>query len=125
MSWLPEGVNRISDLERDDDAVLRGRVQDSSGTDWEGEILDEREEESFAWQSSRGSDCAGLITFHELGDRLTRIELSLDVVPADPRQALALGTRLADRRTAADLRRFKSRLELINPDLYDDSTPGR
>jgi uncharacterized membrane protein len=119
LEWLPEGVNRVLDVERDGDGELTGRLRGQDDHDWAAKILDEREEESFAWESTRGSDCAGLITFHSLGERLTRIELSLDIRPVSMAQAAALSARMADRRAAADLRRFKARLELINPDSYE------
>ncbi len=119
LSWLPEGVHRVQDLEHDGDDRLRGRVAGASQPDWEAEVLEERERQSFAWQSVRGSDCAGLVTFHRLSDQLTRLELSLDVVPTSVAEAVALATHLADRRAEVDLRRFKARVELISPDVYE------
>jgi uncharacterized membrane protein len=117
LEWLPEGVNGVIKVKRKGDK-LTGRLRGDTGGRWTAHVLDERERDSFAWESERGSDCAGLITFHALADRLTRIELSLDVRPLSIAQAAALSTRWADRRAAADLRRFKARLELINPDSY-------
>jgi uncharacterized membrane protein len=114
---IPEGVDRVSKIERDGDELF-GTIDRPGHPDWRAEILDEREEESFAWHSVEGSDCAGLITFHRLSDRLTRIELNLDVLPTSAADALALSTHLAHRRAAFDLRRLKATLELINPDLY-------
>jgi uncharacterized membrane protein len=117
-SELTEGVNRIEDVERDGDRLF-GRTDGPRSTDWEAEIVDERPQESFAWRSVEGSDCAGLATFHRLSDRLTRIELDLDVLPTNPRETLALSLRLANRRAEAELRRFKARVEFINPDSYE------
>jgi uncharacterized membrane protein len=119
LDTLPEGVDRVRDIERNGDARLIGRTG-PDGAPWEAEILDERERQSFAWQSVTGSDVAGLVTFHELSRRLTRIELSLDIVPSGAADAVAVASRLADHRAEVDLRRFKARLELISPDVYDD-----
>ncbi|HET9102021.1 MAG TPA: hypothetical protein VFN55_01605 [Solirubrobacteraceae bacterium] len=116
LEWLPEGIDQVVAIDRVRGKRIRGRIL--RGPRWAAEILDDRDEESFAWQSIRGSDCAGLITFHPLSDRLTRIELSLDIRPADARQTLMVAARVADHRAAMSLRRFKARLELINPDLY-------
>jgi uncharacterized membrane protein len=116
---LPEGVDTVADIERDGE-VLVGRITGPRARDWEAEILDEREQQSFAWLSHEGSDCSGLITFHELSLRLTRVELNLDVVPTGIADAVQLKTHLADRHAEAELRRFKSRVELINPDEYED-----
>jgi uncharacterized membrane protein len=115
---LTEGVHRIEDVERNGDRLL-GRTAGPRSADWEAEIVDERPQESFAWRSVEGSDCAGLATFHRLSDRLTRIELDLDVLPTTPLETLALSLRLADRRAEAELRRFKARVEFINPDVYE------
>ena len=120
-SWgsLPEGVHRIEDVERDGD-VLVGHTAGTRGVGWEAEIQDEREDESFAWRSLAGTDVAGLATFHHLDDRLTRIELNLDVVPTNPAQALTMALRLAHRHAEADLRRFKAHVEFISPDDYEE-----
>jgi uncharacterized membrane protein len=123
LEWLPDGGSRVVDVERDGDSELTGRLQGlGDGHGWRAQILDEREDESFAWLSVEGGDSAGLITFHALSERLTRIELNLDIRAVNIAQAMALASRLADRRVIADLRRFKARLELINPDLYADLT---
>jgi len=116
---IPEGVHTVVEIERDGDELF-GRTGGPRPTDWAAEILDEREQQSFAWQSHEGSDCAGLVTFHDLSKRLTRIELNLDVVPTGLAETFQLTVHLADRRAEADLRRFKARLELINPDLYEE-----
>jgi uncharacterized membrane protein len=116
-----EGVRRIEDIERDRDRLI-GRAEGIGGsTDWEAEIVDEREQEAFAWRSLQGTDCAGLITFHRLSERLTRIELDLDVRAAGPGDAIALSLPLARRRAEAELRRFKARVEFINPDVYESA----
>jgi len=115
---LSEGVDRIEDVERDGDE-LYGRIAGRLGREWVAEIQDERPCESFAWRSVQGSDCAGLVTFHELAERLTRVEVDLDVVPNGPAQAITFASRMAHRRAESELRRFKARLEFINPDEYE------
>lgn len=115
---MTEGVHRIEDVERDGDR-LYGKTPAPLSADWEAEIVDEREQQAFAWRSVQGSDCAGLATFHRLSERLTRIELDLDVLPTRPGETLALSLHLAHRRAETELRRFKARLEFTNPDVYE------
>jgi hypothetical protein len=55
-----------------------------------------------------------------MSDRLTRIELDLDVLPTRPGEAVSLALHLADRRAETVLRRFKAEVEFINPDVYED-----
>lgn len=117
--FLPEGTHRVADVERDDEDHLIGHVRGiHMAREWEAEIVDERIDESFAWHSMGSSDCSGLVTFHELGDRLTRIELHLDVIPGGVADAVALVLRVADRRAEAELRRFKAQVEALDPDEY-------
>jgi uncharacterized membrane protein len=113
-----EGIRRIEDIEREDGRLV-GHASGLGGGDWEAEIADEREQEAFAWRSLKGGDCAGLITFHQLSERLTRIELDLDVLPSGPADAVALALPLARRRAETELRQFKARVEFISPDAYE------
>ncbi|MFL5821908.1 MAG: hypothetical protein ACJ764_00535 [Solirubrobacteraceae bacterium] len=114
LEFLPEGSHRVRNIERDGD-TLTGRV---GARAWEAELLDERDCDSFAWRSVKGTDCAGLVTFHRLDERLTRLELQLDIAPRRPLDAAEFALHLADARARADLRRFKARLETMSPDAY-------
>jgi uncharacterized membrane protein len=123
LDFLPEGAHSVHGIERGRDGSLTGRVKGAWPRRWEAEILDERDRESFAWRSTRGSDCAGLITFHSLSERLTRLELQLDVVPVRPLETAGFLSHVADARAEAELRRFKARLETMNPDSYEEDEP--
>jgi uncharacterized membrane protein len=117
LEFLPEGAHRIEQIKRRGDR-LTGRIGGAQHSEWKAEVREERPNESFAWRSLKGSDCLGLATFHRLAERLTRIELELDVVPKRPAEAFELLVHIADRRAETDLRRFKARLEKISPDDY-------
>ena len=125
LDFLPEGTHRIEHIKRRGDR-LSGRLAGalSQHSAWRAEIREERPNESFAWRSVRGSDCLGLVTFHSLAERLTRIELQLDVVPARSAEAFELLVHVADRRAETDLRRFKADLERISPDDYPSLVEG-
>jgi uncharacterized membrane protein len=116
LRFLPEGVHTVRDIRRSGDR-LRGRLPGNRER-WRGEVREQRPGESFAWRSLAGSDCLGLVTFHRLAARLTRLEVELDVIPQGPAQAFELLTHIADRRAESDLRRFKAELERISPDDY-------
>jgi uncharacterized membrane protein len=119
LEFLPEGIHTVRDVQRDG-SRLRGHVEGARGqrSRWRAELREERPEESFAWRSLSGSDCLGLVTFHRLAERLTRLEVELDVIPKRAAEAFELLTHIADRRAEADLRRFKAELERISPDDY-------
>ncbi len=121
-----EGLHKIEDVERHGDE-LTGRVASPHEREWRAEIVDEREQQAFAWRSVEGTDCAGLITFHRLSERLTRIEADLDVLPTNPAEAFLLSLRIPTRRAERELQLFKASVEFINPDAYesDDSEGGQ
>ena len=121
--YFTEGAHKVTGVERDGDR-LTGDAGGLSSSEWEAEVIEERPCESFAWQSVSGGDCAGLITFHRLSERLTRLELELDARPVGVGEALALALRVADRRAEAEMRRFKAHVELINPDVYEEILGG-
>ena len=121
--WFTEGVHKIEDIERDGDELF-GRVSAPHDRDWHAEIVDEREEEAFAWRSTEGTDCAGLVTFHQLSDRLTRIEADLDVMPVTQAEAFLLTLPIPTRRAERELQLFKAHVEFINPDAYESDSDG-
>lgn len=125
LEFLPEGVHTVRNIQRRGDR-LRGEIAGvgHAQSRWRAEIREERPEQSFAWRSLAGSDCLGLITFHRLAERLTRLEVELDVIPKSPAQAFELLTHIADRRAETELRRFKAELERISPDDYPSLDDG-
>lgn len=125
LEFLPEGVHTVRNIQRRGER-LRGEIAGVGHVQsrWRAEIREERPEESFAWRSLAGSDCLGLITFHRLAERLTRLEVELDVIPKSPAQAFELLTHIADRRAETELRRFKAELERISPDDYPSFDDG-
>jgi uncharacterized membrane protein len=118
--WLPDGAHRVQDVEREGDRLVGRLSGPRISRDWEAEIVDERVDESLAWQTVEGSDTSGLVTFHRLSDRLTRLELQLDVVPEGMGEALSLVLRRADRRAENVMRGFKAQVEALDPDEYPD-----
>jgi uncharacterized membrane protein len=117
--WFTEGLHNIEDVERDGDE-LTGRVVAPHERDWHAEVVDEREQQAFAWRSDEGTDCAGLVTFHQLSDRLTRVEADLDVLPTNPSETLLLSLPIPARRAERVLQLFKAHVEFINPDTYEE-----
>ncbi|HET9720942.1 MAG TPA: hypothetical protein VFP55_12755 [Solirubrobacteraceae bacterium] len=117
--WFTEGLHNIEEVERDGDE-LSGRVVAPHEREWHAEIVDERERQAFAWRSDDGTDCAGLVTFHQLSERLTRVEADLDVLPTNPGEAFLLSLPIPARRAERELQLFKAHVEFINPDVYEE-----
>ncbi|HWE10348.1 MAG TPA: SRPBCC family protein [Solirubrobacteraceae bacterium] len=80
------------------------------------EIVSQQPDEHIRWNSTEGTKHAGVINFHELGPRLTLIELNLDHSPSGSVEKLARGLRFVKRAVRADFHRFQGWIEMKSSD---------
>lgn len=76
------------------------------------EIETQRPDERIKWRVKQGISHTGVVTFHELGPRLTRVELTVDVDPGSLLEKAARGMRHIKRAMRADMHRFKAFIEM-------------
>jgi uncharacterized membrane protein len=79
---------------------------------FQAEIVQQRPDERIEWNVTEGPSHTGVVTFHELAPRLTRVEVSLDFDPHGMLEKMARGMRFTKRAVRADLHRFKAIVEL-------------
>jgi uncharacterized membrane protein len=109
----PKFMQRAERVEqRDDTHVVFHEKVWGVRRSWEAEILEQRPDERIVWRTTSGMQHVGVVTFHELSERLTRIELNLDVDPDGPVEKIARGGRFIKRAARADLKRFKAFVEM-------------
>lgn len=74
-----EGVERVEQLT---DTTLRWTAE-VAGVEksWEAEITEQTPDQRIAWRATSGAENAGVVTFHRLDDRRSRVTLQLDVEP--------------------------------------------
>jgi len=95
---------------------------------WEAQIVEQVPDERIAWRSDSRGGHSGVVTFHELSDRLTRVELNVDFQPQGMFEKLASGLRFHRRALKTDLQRFKAFIEMRNEETgawRDDPRRGR
>ena len=78
---------------------------------WIAEITEQIPDERVAWQAVEGARNAGVVTFHRLGDRQTRVTLQLDVEPEGPVESVGDALGLVARQAKGDMERFKRFIE--------------
>jgi uncharacterized membrane protein len=76
------------------------------------EILTKRPERLIKWRATDGLGHSGVVSFHALSDRLTRIDVDVDVHDGTLVEKAARGLRQLQRAIRADLSRFKAHVEL-------------
>src|SRR5215216_4578871 len=109
----PEFMHRVTRVTMDDDCTVSFATRIWGKTkEFEAQIETQRPDERIKWRVSRGIIHTGVVTFHELAPRLTRIELNVDVEPGSLLEKAARGMRHIKRAMRADLHRFKAFIEM-------------
>ena len=77
-----------------------------------GRNLEQRPDERIVWDVNEGLKHSGVVTFHKLAPRLTRIEITVDVKPDSLLEKAGRGMRFTKRAVRGDLHRFKAYAEM-------------
>jgi uncharacterized membrane protein len=109
----PNFMHRVTRVTQDDDCTVSFATKIWGKTkEFTAKIQTQRPDERIKWRVSRGITHSGVVTFHELAPRLTRIEVTLDVDPGSLIEKAARGMRHVKRAVRADLHRFKAFIEM-------------
>jgi cobalamin biosynthesis protein CobT len=109
----PQFMHRVTRVTMDDDCTVSFATKIWGKTkEFEAQIETQRPDERIKWRVSKGITHTGVVTFHELAPRLTRIELNVDVEPGSLLEKAARGMRHIKRAMRADLHRFKAFIEM-------------
>ena len=109
----PQFMHRVTRVTQEDDCTVSFATKIWGKTkEFEAKIDTQRPEERIKWRVSQGITHSGVVTFHELAPRLTRIELNLDIDPGSLIEKAARGMRHVKRAVRADLHRFKAFIEM-------------
>lgn len=110
----PEFMHRVKRVNQDDPAEVSFTTKIWGKTkEFKAKIVTARPDEKIKWEVTEGINHTGWVTFHELGPRLTRLELSLDLEPGGLLEKAARGMRHVKRAARGDLHRFKAYIEAL------------
>jgi uncharacterized membrane protein len=109
----PNFMHRVVRVTQDDECTVKFATKIWGKTkEFEAKIETQRPDERIKWEVAQGITHTGVVTFHELAPRLTRIELNMDVAPGSLIEKAARGMRHVKRAARADLHRFKAFIEM-------------
>lgn len=83
-----------------------------SSRGWDAQIVEQRPGRRIVWRSIGGARHMGVVTFHKLDDRLTRLMVEMEYHPAGAIETVGNFFRMQRRRVRKDLRLFKHFIEL-------------
>jgi len=104
-----EGIVQVTQL---DDTHLHWKAAIGGKTkEWDAVITEQLPDERIAWTNTTGARNAGVVTFHRLADKQTRIMLQLEYEPEGVVENAADWLGVVSARVRGDLRRFKEFIE--------------
>jgi uncharacterized membrane protein len=105
----PEFMHRLDNVSQEDDTTIHFKTKIwGKSKDFTASIVEQRPDERIKWQVDEGVTHTGVVTFHEIGPRLTRMEVNIDVQPGSLIEKAARGMRHIKRAVRADMHRFKA-----------------
>lgn len=105
----PNFMHRLENVSQEDESHVRFKTKIwGISKEFVAEIVEQRPDQRIKWEVTEGVTHTGVVTFHELADRLTRIEVNLDLEPGSLIEKAARGMRHVKRAVRADLARFKA-----------------
>jgi uncharacterized membrane protein len=109
----PNFMHRVTRVTQEDECTVSFATKIWGKTkEFVAEIETQRPDERIKWRVTQGITHTGVVTFHELAPRLTRIELNIDVDPGSLIEKFARGARHMKRAMRADLHRYKAFIEM-------------
>ncbi|MBA2240019.1 MAG: hypothetical protein H0W09_02050 [Solirubrobacterales bacterium] len=106
-------MHRIERATQDDDCTVSFNAKIwGINKGFTAHIIEQYPDERILWEVESGAAHTGVVTFHELGENLTRIQVSLDIQPDSMLEKAGRGWRFAKRAVRADLSRFQAYVEM-------------
>ena len=122
---FPKFMHRVLNIEqKDNDHVQWTEKIWFSTREWEGEITDRRKNDRIAWKTTKGTSHSGVVSFHKLDSKLTRVLVTVDFHPSGMLEKMASGLRFVKRAVEADLARFKAYVEMSEVKGLEYAQPG-
>jgi uncharacterized membrane protein len=114
----PKFMHRVDSVDQSDETTVAFSTKTWGITKrFEAKVAEAHPDERIEWNVEQGLSHTGVVTFHKLSDRLTRIEVTVDVEPDSLLEKAGRGMRYAKRAVRGDLHRFKAYVELYEEEI--------
>lgn len=109
----PRFMHRVTEVSQDDPCTVAFSTKVwGKRKRFRTKIETQRPDERIKWRVEDGISHTGVVTFHDLAPRLTRVEMNVDVDPGSLLEKAARGMRHIKRAMRADMHRFKAFIEM-------------
>ncbi len=109
---FPRFMDGVESVRQVDDTTLEWTATIAGATKhWRATITEQTPDQRIAWSATEGAQNAGVVTFHRLDDRKSRVTLQLDLEPEGPVETAGAALGFVQRKAVGDLGRFKAFIE--------------
>lgn len=109
---FPKFMDSVHEIRQVDDRHLHWKANVAGAEkEWDAEITEQVPDKRIAWRSIGGVQNAGVVTFHRISDKLTRITLQMDYQPDGALNQIGDAIGAARMEARGNLTKFKQMLE--------------
>jgi uncharacterized membrane protein len=109
---FPEFMEGVDEVRQLDDTHLHWVTSIGPVTrEFDATVTEQHPDERVAWKSDDGPEHAGVVTFHRLDDRRTKVTVQMSIDPDGFVENVADKANILDHRVKGDLKRFKEFIE--------------
>ena len=109
---FPQFMEGIESVQQIDDTHLLWTAEiGGKREEWRAEITEQHPDHRIAWRSTEGRQNGGVVTFHRIDDRTTRIMVQMEWEPEGALETAGAAVGADNRRVQGDLKRFKELIE--------------
>ncbi len=109
---FPKFMEGVKEVKQTDDTHLHWKA-DIAGKEkeWDAEITEQIPDERIAWRARDGAMNAGVVTFHRLSDKKSKVMLQMEYDPEGIVENVGDAVGVVSQRVLGDLERFKRYIE--------------
>ena len=109
---FPEFMGGVDQITQTDDTHTHWKTKIGGvAREFDAEITEQHPDQRVAWKSTDGKTHAGVVTFHRLDERKTRVTAQIDWQPEGIVEKAGALAGVDDRQVEGDLERFKQFIE--------------
>jgi len=109
---FPRFMEGVEEIRQVDDTHTHWRTKVAGREkEFDAVITEQTPDQRIAWTSDSGPEHAGVVTFHRLDERRTRVMVQMDYEPEGVAEKVGDALGLVTRRVKGDLERFKELIE--------------
>lgn len=109
---FPNFMDSVKQVSQLDDTNLHWVAELGGNTmEWDAVVTEQIPDERVAWKSTTGQPNSGVVTFHRLGDDLTKVTVQLSWEPESATAKIGSALGFDDRQVKGDLEKFKEFVE--------------